>query len=784
MHLFIKPARFKRTALAFACAATSWAIHAETHTETELATIVVKGKSTVADKTNQFPATTASITAKQMAATINVVNTEDALKYLPDVMVRKRYIGDTNAPLATRTTGVNGSARSLIFADGVLLSTLVNNNNGNGSPQWFMVAPEEISRIDLMYGPYSAAYAGNSYGAVAEITTRMPDHFEASATIRGTSQRYGQYGTKDEYPAQQYSAFLGDRVGDFSWVFSANHLESDSQPITFGSIAQSTTKAGSNLPVISGAIADQNRTGSAIQYLGAGNINHTTQDNLKLKLGYDLSPSLSATYMIGYWQNDANATARSYLTTSSGAPYYGAATGQVNIGGYAYSASSIAGQFASNSVEQQRLMQSLSFKSHYSGAFNWELIASNFRYLKDQTRTSTGIYPTAQYGGAGRIADASGTGWTTLDLKGRLQAPNEALAAHDFSFGIHGDWYKLSSPTFTTNDWANGNPGNLYTDARGKTQTRALWLQDVWQLTPALKATLGGRYEQWQASDGFNYAVASNGKGFPINQPKVEKSGFSPKASLAWTANDLWTVTGSVGKALRFPTVGELYQTVQTGATFSQPNPYLKPENVLSDELAFERKSVDSKMRISLFEERVSDALISQTSMIAGVTNPVSYTQNVDKTRQRGIELFAQHDNVLIQGLELSGNVTYVNAKILANDSYVPTIAGSTSVDKHTPYVPDWRATLVATYRPNPLWAFTLAGRYSGKQYATVDNTDTNPETYQGFQSFFVMDARVNYNFAKHWSAAVGVDNLNDERYFLFHPFTERTFFGELKYSY
>jgi len=44
-----------------------------------------------------------------------------------------------------------------------------------------------------------------------------------------------------------------------------------------------------------------------------------------------------------------------------------------------------------------------------------------------------------------------------------------------------------------------------------------------------------------------------------------------------------------------------------------------------------------------LFEERVSDALISQTSMIAGVTNPVSFTQNIDKTRQHGIELFTQH---------------------------------------------------------------------------------------------------------------------------------------------
>lgn len=46
------------------------------------------------------------------------------------------------------------------------------------------------------------------------------------------------------------------------------------------------------------------------------------------------------------------------------------------------------------------------------------------------------------------------------------------------------------------------------------------------------------------------------------------------------------------------------------------------------------------------------------------------------------------------------------------------------------------------------------------------------------------MDARANYNFDQHWSAALGVDNLNNSRYFLFHPFPQRTVFGELKYSY
>ena len=34
------------------------------------------------------------------------------------------------------------------------------------------MAPEDaVSRIDMLYGPFSAAYAGNSIGGVIEITT-------------------------------------------------------------------------------------------------------------------------------------------------------------------------------------------------------------------------------------------------------------------------------------------------------------------------------------------------------------------------------------------------------------------------------------------------------------------------------------------------------------------------------------------------------------------------------------------------------------------------------------
>lgn len=748
----------------------------------QLDAVTVKDTKTIAEKILSASSTEGA-TRQQIAETVNAMNTEDSFKYLPNVLVRKRFIGDTDAPIASRTTGINASARSLVYADGTLLTALINNNNGNGSPRWFMVAPEEIERVDVMYGPFSAAYPGNSYGLVANIATRMPERLEGSVKISSAWQDFKQYNTKDSFPSQQLSATLGNRIGNLSFWFSANHLDSHSQPLSYATLAQSTTPGGST--AVNDNTPDRNRTGGAIQVIGAGSLTHTLQDNAKIKLAYDFSPALQAAYTFGLWQNSADVRARSYLRNAAdGTPYWGG-SGTANIGGFSYSGSTLAALFAPAKRDMEHHMHSLSLRDKGNGPFSWNLGLSHYDYASHQERTAvsgaSATYPSLVGGsGAGRTLDMKGTGWTTLDASGTWR-PDGAASTHITSFGAHQDLYRLVSPTYNTGNWSTGGNGSLYTDARGKTETQALWLQDVWRLAPALKATLGARQEWWRAFAGRN-VVAS---GASVDQPGREQTAFSPKASLSWEATPEWQVTGSLGRAVRFPTVGELYQTIQVSpSNYQSANADLKPEAVLSSELAVEYAVDKGKLRLSLFEEQVSDALISQSSTHPLTGTTTTFMQNVDRTRQRGIELVAQKDDVFIRGLELSGSLTYVDARIVANGGYVASTPGATSVGKRTPYVPDWRATLVATYRPNDQWSYTLAGRYSGRMYATVDGTDINPHTYMGFERFFVADVRIHHKIARQWSASFGVDNLNNRKYYLYHPFPQRTAFAELKFDF
>src|SRR4051812_48699145 len=156
---------------------------------------------------------TASVTARKVEETVNLVDTEDALKYMPSVFLRKRNNGDTQATLATRVWGTSSSARSLVFADGVPLTALIANNNTVGGPRWGLVSPAEIARVDMMMGPFSAAYSGNSMGAVVEITTRLPEKFEGSINQTQSLQSFSLYGTSKTFGTSQTTVNLGNRWG-------------------------------------------------------------------------------------------------------------------------------------------------------------------------------------------------------------------------------------------------------------------------------------------------------------------------------------------------------------------------------------------------------------------------------------------------------------------------------------------------------------------------------------------------------------------------------------------
>jgi iron complex outermembrane receptor protein len=701
---------------------------------------------------------TASITAQKVEETVNLVDTEDAVKYLPSVFIRKRNYGDTQATMATRVWGVSSSARSLIFADGVPLTALIANNNTLGGPRWGLVSPAEIARVDMMYGPFSAAYAGNSMGAVMEITTRLPEKLEGSIGQTQAIQTFDLYGTNRTYGTAQTTGNLGARFGKLAFWLSGNYQRSNSQPLSY--VTSASFPNGT-----AGGFAEKNKLGAPANILGASGLLETGMTNAKIKAAYDITPVIRAAYTFGFWKNDADAGVDPFINRS----------GQPDFAGQAGFASGF------YNLTQEHVSHSLSLRSDTQKRWDFELVGTKYDMGDDQQRTPVSASSTGTtFGSPGRVAVLDGTGWMTLAGKGTWR-PTGPTSAHVISFGVHHDRYVLENTTFNTPEWTQGELTTIATEGDGKSQTQAVWLQDSWRITPQLKFTFGGRYEKWKAYDGFNVNGSTR-----IDQPEADASKFSPKAVVTWYPRLDWTVTGSVAKAYRFPTVSELYQLVSTGTTFTSPNPDLKPDDVTATELRVERKTDRSLAGVALFLDDVHDAIISQfLPLVPGSPTLYSYLSNVDHVRAQGVEVVVGRSNVLINGLELSGSATYLSAKTLELTGRAsPTSPEGAAIGKMLPNIPKWRASFTSTYRPDERWAFTVGGRYSSMMYTTLDNADVNPNTYQGFGAWFVADARANYRFNQHWSASLGSDNILNRKYFLFHPFPQRTFIGGLKYGF
>ncbi|MCM2290590.1 MAG: TonB-dependent receptor plug domain-containing protein, partial [Sulfuritalea sp.] len=237
-----------------------------------------------------LPSTVEGITARQISESINSVSSAGALQYLPSIHVRERFIGDVNGGLAMRMYGVNSSAETIVYADGLLLSNFLTNSCCPG-PRWGMVPQESIERVDVIYGPFSALYPGNSVGGVVLMKTQMPTRFEARAKLDAFTQNFRLYATDGNFGGVHGAASVGNRIGDWSFRISVDRLDNRSQPTDFTSATAKTgaPAAAGQFTVVSGAQFDSDIANRPRVITAATSIDHTVKDDAVIKLAYAVS---------------------------------------------------------------------------------------------------------------------------------------------------------------------------------------------------------------------------------------------------------------------------------------------------------------------------------------------------------------------------------------------------------------------------------------------------------------------------------------------------------------
>jgi iron complex outermembrane receptor protein len=768
-------------ALLAACLSVSIARAQGIATDKLIDPITVFGKR---EQTLDVPNPTASKTAAQLRLQ-NLVNPEDALRYVPNLTIRKRYIGDRNALIGGRSFSTLQSARGLVLVDGYLLSNFLGRFD---APRWNMIAAEEIERVDILYGPFSAIYPGNSIGTTIAVRTRRPEELELSVRTTAFGEQFDEYGREEDFGGYQVSAFLGDRLDSSLWFsLAANRQDATSHPMQYYTVSSNERGEFPSIDApatpVTGVQFDTDPRGRrrAIFGANAGAIDHTVQDQMKLRSGYAFTDWLEAEGFVALWRNDSTNRNRTFLRDAVGNEVW---SGRVVAEGVVFDIPtgcyseedfvvnpSCAVAFAPSTRQERHVQWGTSIRTTRPSGWNGSLVYSEYAIDKDVLLEAKSPDPVAANGGLGANTARDGTGWQTFEAQGvYTPAATDALGGiHTLSVGVHQNEYQLRNPVFDTADWRRPN-GTLAQDVFGETRLRAAYIQDKWDFSKAWSLTLGLRYEDWDGFQGGQRIGAT-----AIDYPSRSISASSPKASVAFTPNELWSLRLSAGRGVRFPTVSELFQGTATGSTIIVNDPSLHAEVGDSVDLTIERWLSRGSLRASIFQDDVRDSIFAQTNIL--VTPNVTNVQNVDRVRTRGIEASFAIDGVGFDSLSLEGSIAYADSKILENDNF------PISIGNRWPRVPKWRGNVQAVWRPNDAWFASLGFRHSGRMYNRLENDDVNPDTYGGVSRFSIFDARVSRTLANGMEIAIGIDNLANERSYQSHPLQMRTGYLEARWS-
>ena len=707
---------------------------------------------------DRHPSNPVSLLTPADLVSINAATTEDLVKYEPNLVIRRRYIGDPNGTMGIRGSNMFQTTRSMVFADGIPLHYFLQ-TQWNGAPRWSLVTADEIGLVEVVYGPFSAEYGGNAMGGVVNIETRIPT--ERRFRVEGSmfQQSFDHQGFDDSMAGGRGFVSYGDRFGAFSVYGAYSRLQNDSQPMDYRFDA-ADTPVGDETPVTGGLVATDEYGNPVIQYGNSGRQSSTT-DQLKTKLGYEWGDWL-ALATVAYEERQIDAPgAQNYLRDASGNPVW---DGRVVQDGAAFDVSG--SSFRVSEQERRSLLLGGRVQGPISERWWLEASISSFEILDDDTRSSLLNPGDPSYTPAGGVTVFDDTGWATAGFK----LSNDRLFDNDRVSIVTGygyEHYRLGIANYRSDDYRSGERTAASNASGGETDLHAAFAQFGWQATDRLDFQLGGRYETWRARDGYYYDF---GRDNLQDHDDRSESRFSPKFSTGFRPADNWQLRYSLARAYRFPIVEELYQNERRTDGTSIANADLEPEDGLHHNVTIERTIDGGYLRLNLFAETVNDAIFNQTTIVDN--RRIRTFLPVDEVETRGTE-FVFNRSGIAERLDVRFNLAYVDSEITKNSAN-PDLEGNAF-----PRMPRWRGHLLATWHMSDRWDIGGGVRYASNSYGDLDNADTANEVFGAHDAYTQIGLKTNYRLESGVRLSVGVDNLTNEVTFVHHPWPGRTVYLE-----
>jgi outer membrane receptor protein involved in Fe transport len=246
--------------------------------------------------------------------------------------------------------------------------------------------------------------------------------------------------------------------------------------------------------------------------------------------------------------------------------------------------------------------------------------------------------------------------------------------------------------------------------------------------------------------DTVQFKQTGNGPITITDIPNRSEALVNPRLGIVRRMDEYVSLTGSVYRAFRSPTMNELYRQSQVGQAVTLPNPNLLSERATGWEtgLQFALPTRNTVVRASYFWTEVNRPVTALTISVTP-TQIVEQRENLGQIRSRGLSL--DYESQPVSWLSITGGYQYANATV-TQFVQEPSLVG-----KWIPQVAHNMATVQVRATKPKIGVVELLGTQSGRQYDDDQNTFL-------LHSYFQMDAYAAHAFGSHAEIYGAVSNI------------------------
>lgn len=707
----------------------------------------------------ESPASVSVLSAQQIERR-NAYRLGDVLAEVPGLYLRGSAFGPSfpaSGATSISMRGIPRTARTLVLVDGLPVNTAL-----SGGIDFSGVQMEDVRRVEVVRGPYSALYGGHAMGGVINIVTKRPERRELQARIGA--------GAGDAAPQNLDFAYRNRFAGGFGISFAAGYR--DSNGWNDSDYVVKTPAAGGDPVPVAGAIPTTTVDGKPAYWIGLKGARPWDQRNAAIRIDQEFSSATRVTAGAAYsLYHTRHTLPESFLRGASQQPIF---VGSVTVDAAPARRVSISeADFITPAPSSERDSRFFARVEHDFG--NQVTLRAQTGYFDHLFGFAQPVAATSRYAsGAGQFVDQPND---RLDFDAQLRFP--VTETWFLIVGAAANRNTLDRLTYSAAYWREFESRTAVDyEGRGKNRTYALFAQSELVAANWLALYAGGRVDWWNTE---GQVIQNTAPAFDQVYGRRTDRQFSPKLAAVITLHPTTTLRASWGTGFRPPTLLDLYsRSVSPGSVagtsvVTDAAPDLKPEHVRAAEVGIESHlGSGTQISVAAFAQTLTD-LIYRTKVSA----TLNQTINAGEARVNGIEA-AVRQSLFDKRFAVFASATHLLRYDIRRNDALPASVGKVLTD-----VPQVIYSAGVEGERGP-WSGSLLVRHVGHVFGSGDDVNANSTqaVFGSYDAYTVVNAKLAYRFSPHVQLSVAVDNLLNAQYFALQKQPGLTAFAELTLRY